>query len=125
MATNQKTISGTPETKIEELFDTIEKFGWPIREASFFHLLCSCRLIVNVYKHGKGPALDALIKNYPQYLKGRYKDSVESSSLAAPRHEDLAVTEAEFDQIGEGIRQFWTDFPKRLVLATEPETGRT
>ena len=114
-----------PETKINEIFNTIEKFGWPIREASFFHLLDSCRLIVNVYKHGKGPALDELIKNYPQYLKGRYKDSAESSSLAAPRHEDLAVTEAEFDQIGEGIRQFWTDFPKRLVLATEPETGRT
>ena len=113
------------KTTFECLFNTIEKFGWPIRESSFFHLLDSCHLIVNVYKHGKGPALDALIKNYPQYLKGRYKDSAESSSLAAPRHEDLAVTEAEFDQIGEGIRQFWTDFPKRLVLATDPDTDRT
>ena len=80
---------------------------------------------MNVYKHGKGDSLDSLIELYPQYLKGRFSDSAESSFVATPRHEDLAVTEEEFDQIGEGIRQFWTDFPRRLVLATDPDTDRT
>ena len=112
-------------TTFENLFNTIEKFEWPIREARFYHPLKSCRLIVNVYKHGKGDSLDSLIELYPQYLKGRFSDSAESSFVATPRHEDLAVTEEEFDQIGEGIRQFWTDFPRRLVLATDPDTDRT
>ena len=109
----------------KELFDALESFGWSIHETQFYHSLNSCRLIVNVYKHGKGYALDSLIEHYPQYLKGRFNDSAESSFLGTPRHEDLAITEEEFDQIGEGIRQFWTDFPRRLVLATDPDTDRT
>ena len=113
------------DCETEDLFDALEKFGWSIRKNQFYHSLNSCRLIVNVFKHGKGKSLDSLIEDYPQYLKGRFSDSAESSFVATPRHEDLAVTEEEFDQIGKGIRQFWTDFPRRLVLATDPDADRT
>ncbi|MDE0335404.1 MAG: hypothetical protein OXI64_10635 [Defluviicoccus sp.] len=108
-----------------ELFDALESFGWSIRESKIYQSLESCRLIVNVYKHGKGPSLESLIEYFPQYLKGRLSGSAESSLLGSSRHEDLAVTEEQFDQIGEGIRQFWRDFPSRLVLVTDPDTDRT
>ena len=109
---DQDRISG-----IKTLYDTLEQFGWPIRQAQCFHSLNSCRLIVNVYKHGKGSSLDELFENYPQYLKGPFNDIAEACLLTTPRHEDLAVTDEEFDQIAEGIRQFWVDFPERLFLA--------
>ena len=41
------------KSEIKEIFSKLEKFGWPIRQAQWFSLLNACRLIVNVYKHGK------------------------------------------------------------------------
>ena len=110
---------------ITNLFDALDRFGWPIREAQFYYHLNSCRLIVNVYKHGKGNSLKSLIEYCPQYLKKRFRDFSELPFLGTSRHEDLAVTEEEFDQIAAGIRQFWTDFPRRLVLAIDQDTDRT
>ena len=98
---------------INKVFEILEGFGWPIRQEKWFSLLNACRLIVNVYKHGKGSSLDELIRDYPQYLKGPVDDIPIASFLTIKFHEDLEVTEEEFDQIAGAIRQFWLDFPER------------
>ena len=54
---------------INKLFDTLEEFGWPIRQAQWVQLLNACRLIVNVYKHGKGQSLDELVRDHPQLAR--------------------------------------------------------
>ena len=41
-------------SSIDKLFDALEESGWSIRQAQWFKLLNACRLIVNVFKHGKG-----------------------------------------------------------------------
>ena len=110
-------------SNITELFKVLEEFGWPIRQTQCFQLLDACRLIVNVFKHGKGQSLDELARDYPQYLKGPFDGIAKASFLTIPEHEDLSITEEEFDYIAGAIRQFWTDFPERLfpVAETDPD----
>ena len=107
------------QSDINKLFDTVEEFGWPIRQAQWFKLLNACRLIVNVYKHGKGRSFDELARDYPRYLKGPLDDIAEASFLTTPDHEDLSITGEEFDQIACAMRQFWIDFPERSFLISK------
>lgn len=109
-------------SNIDKIFETLEEFGWPIRQAQWFPRLNASRLIVNVHKHGKGQSLDELIRDYPQYLKGPLDGIAIASFMTTPDHEELAVTEEEFNQIADAIRQFWVDLPERLFLAAEPGT---
>jgi len=46
----------------------LHQFGWDYRQEGFFQEIDACRLIVNVYKHGKGRSLDDLLDRYPNYL---------------------------------------------------------
>ena len=113
------------KSDLNRLFNTLEDLGWPIRRAPWFQLLNAFRLIVNVYKHGKGPSFDELAQQYPRYLKGPFDTMDEASFLTTPRYVDLVITEEEFDELAGAIRQFWTDFPKHLSLPAELDTSRT
>ena len=94
--------------EINEIFSKLEEFGWSIRQAQWFSLLNACRLIVNVYKHGKGRSFKELGRDYPQYLKGWDADMDDYD-------EALEITEEEYDEIAGALRQFWMDFPERLT----------
>jgi hypothetical protein len=102
------------QPNIGALFDALEKCGWPLRQARWFPLVNACRLIVNVYKHGKGKSLNKLAKDYPQYLKGMFDNHGANSCLNLQDYGNLSVTEEEFDQIADALRSFWVDFPERL-----------
>ena len=74
---------------------------------------------MNVYKHGKGRSLDELAETYPEYLKeGEYDIIPLARELTTPDHEDLAVTDEEFEKIAGAMREFWVDFPERLFPFT-------
>jgi hypothetical protein len=45
---------------VKDRFGVLTEFGWDCRAGKFFAGLEACRLIVNVYKHGKGASLDQL-----------------------------------------------------------------
>ena len=45
---------------VSDILDLLEKQGWGIRNRKWYELLDACRLIVNVYKHGKGSSFDDL-----------------------------------------------------------------
>jgi hypothetical protein len=97
--------------------DCLRQFGWDIAKESFFEDLDACRLIVNVYKHGKGPALKDLAARYPRFL--RYHDKPEFSFLAQHvDQEDLELSEQQFCKIARSLRAFWIGFPERLYPAT-------
>lgn len=101
------------KTEIKCIFDQLELLGWYIREESWFSKINACRLIVNVYKHGKGRSLDELKEKHPQYLKGVF----DASRFFGERdemllsYEDLSITIEEFNEIADAFRQFWVDFP--------------
>jgi hypothetical protein len=81
----------------------LHQFGWDYRQEGFFQKIDACRLIVNVYKHGKGRSLDDLLDRYPNYL-------------TTSRHESLTVSQQQFLDVAAALRQFWEAFPQRLYL---------
>ncbi len=96
---------------ISDVLAFLETQGWGIRNSEWYELLDACRLIVNVYKHGKGPSLDELKKRFPQYLKS-------GVHVLEPDYESLDITEQEFDELGGAVRQFWKEFPQSFPPAS-------
>jgi len=96
---------------IAEIFDLLKDFGWDCRNASFFPALDASRLIVNVYKHGNGKALEDLSKRYPEYLFGY--DTGQNSLPYRLDHELLTISEDQFEQLADNVRLFWQEFPER------------
>lgn len=99
--------------KTVDLFDLFEQFGWSVKAQPFYPLIDACNLIVNVYKHGKGAALNRLHNDYPQYLsKLGFKSWTGTLFLD---HKWLEVTDADFDTIAGAFETFWREMPERLV----------
>lgn len=51
-----------------QIGNLLECFGWPLRTTDYIRTLDACRLVVNVYKHGKRKSLDDLTNDFPEYL---------------------------------------------------------
>ena len=104
--------------KTTEIHEWLEERGWPLRSHTWFPILDACRLIVNVHKHGKGRSLEELKEKYPQYfdpLEGEHSDNRERD-LTYLDHRTLHITEENFDQFVEAVRQFWGTFPGQIYL---------
>jgi hypothetical protein len=102
---------------ITDLFDLLTHFGWAVRSESFFPLIDACRLIVNVYKHGKGRSLDELNRDYPHYLRDPFGPDAPTIIPDYLDHTLLTVTEEHFTEIAAALRAFWVAFPVRLYLS--------
>lgn len=102
---------------IGKIYDLIEQFGWPVRQRPWFPTLDACRLVVNVYKHGKGASLEQLAKKYPDYLKPPYQ-GILPDGMFEPNHEHLGITEEQFSGFDKAIENFWLEFPERLYLTS-------
>ncbi len=104
------------DANIGDIFKILEDAGWNVVSLNFFSLIDACRLIVNVYKHGKGTSLTQLSERYPEYL-----DVPSPLSEFARRrldHDWLSLTDVQFNQIADAMRTFWAAFPERLFLKT-------
>jgi hypothetical protein len=116
----------TPETvakvawgaNIADVFKVLSDFGWNYSACHFFSRIDACRLIVNVYKHGKGQSLEELARRYPEYLNVPLAFEGERRADFL-NHEWLSVSEAQFDDIAAALRSFWEVFPERLFLAKQ------
>lgn len=100
---------------IAEVFKLLAQFGWDCRKDGFFADLDAARLVVNVYKHGKGKSLDDLVAQHPEFLR----EGLPGFGLAAHPdyvdHEWLTVSDKQFARIAAAIEAFWGAFPERLL----------
>jgi hypothetical protein len=106
------------DQKPETVFDLLKEFGWDCRAGVFFPQIDACRLIVNVYKHGKGPSLERLAACYPVYVDVP-KSRLGLRNSLVPKfldHEWMEITDIQFDEIAYALRQFWECFPERLYI---------
>ena len=101
---------------ITDIFDLLIQFGWTVRVQPFFPLIEACSVIVNVYKHGKGPSLKRLKRDYPRYLRESLGRGVPSFIPDYLDYTLLTVTEEHFIEIADALRAFWVAFPERLYL---------
>lgn len=95
-------------------FRLLKAFGWDCEPLPFFNVIQNLRLVVNVYKHGKGRSLTDVARRCPQYLSRQPA----SGTVDDPDYEDLMVSTEQFDQFATAIDEFWRAFPERLLLAS-------
>lgn len=104
------------KANFEELYELLECFGWDLKIAPWFAPLDSCRLVVNVYKHGDGPSLIRLDKAYPQFLVHPLADIFGEDSLLLDQksHEHMQVSDTDLDAFAYAITQFWKEVPENV-----------
>jgi len=101
--------------KFEEIVELLESLGWNVRNADYFSDLDACRLVVNVYKHGRGTSLDELKDRFPDYLADPYADAGGAFSDVRYRdHTNLKVSNGQFQAFSEAILAFWRDVPESV-----------
>lgn len=107
---------------IGRLLDLLESLGWCIRSKPYFNKIDACRLVVNVYKHGKGQSLSDLKQDYPEYLPSPFPSG--SSFPDYLEHTYLVVTDTQLKDFSDAIIAFWTDIPKDIFDADDLEISQ-
>lgn len=97
------------------VIDILAEFGWNVTAEPFYPALRASQLIITVYKHGKGSALDQLAKNYPRYVRNPLGELSASWAGSLLTHEWLEVSDEDFVELTSALRAFWVRFPERLV----------
>lgn len=100
-----------------DIFDMLEQFDWKVRSRPFYPIMDACGLIVNVHKHGKGPSLDRLAKEYPEYLSRTGRDLRFGRMFLD--HRWLEASSNHFDLFAQAIESFWTEMPERSYFARD------
>lgn len=120
---NKELSHYTDENKIEkyvwrpasiEVLEILTDFGWDVKTEPFFDAIGACHLIVNVYKHGKGPALKSLYAQYPQYLPDHINIGLLQGGEEFIDYQWLHVSDEDFEKFADAIHNFWQTMPERL-----------
>ncbi len=101
--------------KPEPAIKVLDGFDWDYRSLSFFPKIDASRLVVNVYKHGKGTSLDQLVERYPQYLDSDFYGEARGVLKPHVDHEWVSLSEGQLDELAGGLREFWLEMPKRVL----------
>ncbi|WP_421504444.1 hypothetical protein [Erwinia rhapontici] len=104
------------------LVELLEWTGIEIKSKPFYEKIEACHLLVNVYKHGKGQSHTELAGKHPQYYPQYTPRTGRRQSL--PRPEQLKVSQAQFADIADAIKDFWLNIPEfrdESDLKTQPE----
>ena len=102
-----------------QIAELLESVGWSICGEEYFRALDACRLVVNVYKHGKGKSLEDLKQKYPEYLHDPFLGSGGGFSEVEHRdHTDLNVSDEQFQAFSDAIVAFWQAVPENIFEST-------
>lgn len=102
-----------------QIIKLLKSAQWDISGQNYYRQLNLCRLIVNVYKHGKGSALNDLLKKYPEYLSKPFDstpialDDASFNSYFAI-HTFLKVSDEQIQEFSDSIVTFWQAVPKNI-----------
>jgi hypothetical protein len=98
---------------IGTLFDMLDSWGWDLKGQGFHDTIESCRLIVNVYKHGHGTSLNQLKERFPQYLRSFGGSG--SFGRDYVHYNQLEVGEEALTLFQEAFQNFWKYVPARTI----------
>lgn len=98
-----------------QIAELLESLGWRICNTEYFQSLDACRLVVNVYKHGKGKSFEDLRQKYPEYLQDPFDGSGAGfSSVEYRDHTHLRVSDEQFQAFSDAIVAFWQAVPENI-----------
>lgn len=106
-------------SQLSKLINIFEKSNWPIKSLPCYSQIGALQLVVNVYKHGKGRSLSELSADYGEYVENPLQKLMPNTALNLD-HKDLTVTDDQFGEFADAIRDFWEAMPERLFLDITP-----
>lgn len=92
---------------ISDIWNLLKGLGFDARKEPYFKSLDTCRLVVNVYKHGPGSSYDDLKKLYPAFTK----TSGNSFGQYYSANIDILVTDKDVKHFSDSIVRFWNGVP--------------
>jgi hypothetical protein len=99
----------------DQIIDLLESLGWSLRSTDFFGKLDACRLVVNVYKHGKGSSLDDLKARFLEYFTDLYSGIGGGfSNIRYRDHTHLKVSDEQLQEFSDAIVSFWMTVPEDI-----------
>lgn len=107
----------------QQIFELLRCLNWELPENPLVATLDRCRLVVNVYKHGPGNALEDLRKKYREMLDER-PGAWEHERSARLHHARLKVSDDDLDEFSNAIVSFWNAAPENVTasqITTIPE----
>lgn len=103
-----------------KLIEFLEALGWEIKSHSFYTVLDKYRLLVNVYKHGEGPAFEQLRNGYPEFFtSGKEPDS--DLILRYADYSSLIIQDDNLEELASAIEGFWNAVPEYTFESDLPE----
>ncbi|QJX05024.1 hypothetical protein [Rhizobium brockwellii] len=96
-----------------QIAELLESIGWEVRSTDYFKTLDACRLVVNVYKHGKGKSLEDLKQKYPEYFDDPFHGAA-FSSVEYRDHTHLKASDEQFQAFSDAIVAFWQAVPENI-----------
>lgn len=106
---------------IEDIFDFLESWGWPVRERPYYLDLRVCHLVINVYKHGSGTSLSQL-RDLAPALTGQ-TETMPAFLFSALDHTRLSVGDDDLIRFSNALVAFWRDVPENTLqsqISNEP-----
>lgn len=104
-----------------DIIDLLEGINFNVRSKPYYSTLDAHRLVVNVYKHGDGTALNTLNRDYPDYLSTAFGVGAKVPP-GLLRHDCLRVTDTHFENFSQAIVAFWKDIPGKVtIFVNKPE----
>ncbi|MEL5266007.1 hypothetical protein GVN99_15465 [Serratia marcescens] len=101
---------------IPDLIDVLESFGISITSKPFYPKLELFGKVVNVYKHGDGNSFKSLRLSNPEYFQAvnHVEDADKHKYI---NHNDLILSESQFDDFYQVIKDFWMNIPEYTKLS--------
>ena len=111
------------QVDVEKVFALLGAFGLDAHTIPSYPSLNAMRLVVNVYKHGKGDSLEELKALYPQFVSGLFR--ADGTTLKYFDHSYLRLSDEQIDQFSSAILDFWKSIPEDLwIESAEVEVPR-
>lgn len=98
---------------ISRLLRLLEVLGVSLITQPWWPQLQAYNRVVNVFKHGTGPSLTDLKRGSPEYFGGW--NHLGKRGMDYVSHDDLHITEAQFDDLAATVTAFWNAFPERVT----------
>ena len=99
------------------LMEFLSCFGWDVDVLPCHRGLDRCRLVVNVYKHGEGQALESLKDHHSDLIAADLLNATSNRSLAQRilGYRQLKVTDSHLDEFSNAIVDFWAAMPVTIT----------
>lgn len=94
-----------------KLIEFLESLGWKMKSNPFYKVLDKYRLLVNVYKHGEGPAFEQLRQEYPDFFIPE-EDPGRDLKLRYADYTSLIIQDKNLKELATAIEGFWNAIPE-------------